>query len=99
MSWDATNLESPHRHLLPREDHGSASDHIVNSEQMAVNIEAKEASMDGFINYIVTITIYCPLWVYRANNIALFVIHIIIRQMHPYETLKQDDPSHSSISR
>ena len=58
--WDATNLQSPHRHLLPREDYIPASDPLVKVDQLVVNIEVKEASMYGFIYDIITITIYDP---------------------------------------
>ena len=47
--WDATNLQSPYRQLLPREDYIPASGPPVKADQVVVNIEAKEASMDGFI--------------------------------------------------
>ena len=53
-------LQSPRRQLLSREDNLPASDLLVKVDQMAVNIKAKEASMDGFINNIITITIDEP---------------------------------------
>ena len=62
-SWEATNIQSPHQHLLPREDYLPASDPLVKVYQLAVNIEAKEASMDGFVDNIITITIDNPCWV------------------------------------
>ena len=68
VSWDATNLQSPHIHLLPREDYLPASCPLVKAYQLGVDIEAKEASMDGFINDIITITIDNPYWVEHAKN-------------------------------
>ena len=59
-SWEATVLQLTHRHLIPREDYLPASDPPVNADQMTVNIEAKEAPMDGFIDDIITITIGNP---------------------------------------
>ena len=40
-SWDATNRKSLHRHVLSREEYLPASDPIVKSDQLAVNIKAK----------------------------------------------------------
>ena len=40
-SWDATNLQSPHQHLLPREDYLPSSYPLVKADQLTVNIEAK----------------------------------------------------------
>ena len=53
-SWDTTNLQSPHIHLLPREHYLPRSDPLVQAYQMAVKIEVKEASMDGFVDDIIT---------------------------------------------
>ena len=36
--WQATDLQSPHRHLLPREDYLPVSDLLVKAYQLAVNI-------------------------------------------------------------
>ena len=41
VSRDATNLQSPHRHLLPRLYYLPASDPLVKADQLALNIEAK----------------------------------------------------------
>ena len=62
-SWYSMNLQSPHRHLLPRQDYLPPSDPLVKADQLAVNIEAKEALMDGLIDEIITITIDDPCWV------------------------------------
>ena len=71
----------PHRHLLPREDYLPDPDPLVKADQLAVNIEAKEASMDGFIHNKITITIDDPCWAERAKNAALLVIHTIFRPL------------------
>ena len=83
-SWDATNVQSPHRHLLPRYYYLPTSELLVKADQLAVNIEAKEALMDGFIDYIITITIDNPFWMDHAKNVALLVIHTIFRPLQPY---------------
>ena len=59
-AWDATNIQSPHQHLLPRGDYMPASYPLVKSDQLIVDIETKEASIDGFVDNIITITIYNP---------------------------------------
>ena len=69
-SWGATNLQFPHKHLLPREDYLPASEPLVKADQMAVKIKAKEASMDGFVDDITNITINDPCWVECTNNAA-----------------------------
>ena len=48
--------------------------------------------MDGFINYIITITVDDDNWIDRAKSAALLVIHTLFRPLQPSETLKQDDP-------
>ena len=48
--------------------------------------------MDGFIDYIIPITIDNPWWVERANNAALLVIHTIFRPLHYDEPPKQYGP-------
>ena len=90
--WEATNLYSPHWHLLPREYYLPASEPLVKSDQITVDIKAKEASMNGFIDDTITITIDNPHWVERAKNTALLIIHTIFRPWQSNETLKRDDP-------
>ena len=63
VPWDATNLQSHHRHLISREEYIPSPDLLVKVKQLAVNIEAKEASMDGFIGDIIAITIDDTFWV------------------------------------
>ena len=90
--WDATNLQSPHRHLIPREYYLPASDLLVKADQLAVDIKAKEASMDGFIYEIITITIDDPHWVERNKNTVLLIIHTIFIPWISDKPLKQDEP-------
>ena len=44
--------------------------------------------MDGFIYYIITITIDNACWVERAKNAALLIIHTIFRSHKSDEPLK-----------
>ena len=80
-SWDATELQSPHRHLLKDEEYQSGSDPLVQADTLAVDVEVKEASMDRFVNYIITINIDEPSWLDYAKNAALLVIHTIFRPL------------------
>ena len=57
-----------------------------------MNIEVKEASIDGLIYDIITITIDNPCWVESAKIVALLVIHTIFMTLKTYEPLKQYDP-------
>ena len=91
-SWDTTNLHSPHRHLLPRKDYLLTSDPLLKADFLTVNIEAKDSSIDGFIDDILTITIDDQWCVERAKNAALLIIHTIFRPRQSDETLKRDDP-------
>ena len=58
---------------------------------MSVDIDAKEASMDGFVDEIITLNIGVPSWADHAKNSALLAIHTIFRPLHYYEPLKRDD--------
>ena len=59
---------------------------------MAVDIEAKEASMDVFIHDIIAITIDDPSWVESSKSSELLVIHTVFRPLHSSKILKQDYP-------
>ena len=76
-SWDVTNLQSLHRNLLPVEDYIPASDTLVKEDKLAVNIEIKDASMDGFFDAIIAINIENPFWVEISKNGDLLFIHTI----------------------
>ena len=65
------DLQWPHRNLLPKEDYLPVSDPLVKAYQLEVNIEAKEASMDVFIDDIITITIDKTCWAERAKKHSL----------------------------
>ena len=52
----------------------------------------KEASMDGFIDEIITITIDGPWWVERTKNVDLLIIHTIFRPRQSNKPLKWYDP-------
>ena len=41
-SWDAIDLQSTHRHLLPGEDYVPTSDSLVKVDTIAVDVESKE---------------------------------------------------------
>ena len=90
-SWDTRNLQSPFRHLLPGEKYLPPSDLLVHADQLAVDIKSKVASMYGFINSIVAVTIDEPGWVECAKNSSLLVIHTIFRSLQPSEPLKRND--------
>ena len=92
QSWDTTDLKSPHRSLLPPEDKHQSASHLAKSDPLAVDIRATEASMDGFIDDIITITVDDDHWIDRAESAALLVIHTLFRPLQPSEPLKQDDP-------
>ena len=55
-------------------------------------MEAKEASIDGFINDIIAVTIANPFWVERSKNAVLLIIHTIFRPWQSGKPLKQYYP-------
>ena len=57
-----------------------------------MNIEAKKALMDGFIDDIITITIDNPCRVEHTKNAYLLIIHTIFRPRQSNKPQKQDDP-------
>ena len=59
---------------------------------LAVDITATEASMDGFINDIITITVDDEHCIDRAKSATILVIHTLFRPLQPSEPLKRDDP-------
>ena len=56
QSWDTDDLNSPHQSLLPPEEKQQSASHMEKTDPLAVEIIATEASMDGFIDDIITIT-------------------------------------------
>ena len=54
-----------------------------------MNIESKDASMDGFIHDIITITIDDQYWVEIAKNADLLIIHTIFRPRKSDKPLKR----------
>ena len=91
-SWDTIDINSPHRNLLPEDDKQQSADHLAKADSLEVNIDAKEASMDGFINDIITITVDNNYGIECAKRTALFFIHTPLRPLQEYEPLEYNDP-------
>ena len=91
QSWDTNDLKSPHRSLLPPEEKQQSASHMAKAYPLAVEIIATEASMDGFINDIITITVDDNHWIDCSKSSALLVIHTLFRPLQPSEPLKLDD--------
>ena len=92
QSWDTYDLNSPHRSLLSPEEKQQSASHPAKVDPLAVDIIATEASMDGFMDDIITNTVDDNHWIDRAKSAALLVIHTLFRPLHPSESLKRDDP-------
>ena len=90
--WDTDDVNSPHQSLLPPEEKQQSASHPVTADPLAVEITSTDASMDGFIDDIITITVNDEHWIYRAKSAALLVIHTLFRPLQPSEPLKRDDP-------
>ena len=77
QSWESYDLNSPHQYLLqPKEKHHYSS-HLETAYPLAVEITATEASMDGFINDIINITVNDDQWIDCAKSAALWFIHTL----------------------
>ena len=74
-SWDIDDLNSPHQSLLPQEDKQQSTSSLEITYPLAVYITSMEASMDGFIDNIITITVYDKYWIDCTKSAALWVIH------------------------
>ena len=90
--WDTDDLKSPHRSLLPQEEKQQSVSHIATADPLSVETTATEASMDGFIDDIITITVDDEHWIDRAKIASLLVIHTLFQPLQPSEPLKLDDP-------
>ena len=91
-SWETTYLNSPHRNLLPEEDKRHSVDNISEVDPLAVNINAKEAYMDGLIDNIIAIILDNKYGIEREKTAALLVSNTILRPLQVSETLKCDNP-------
>ena len=67
----------PHQSLLPQEEKQQSESHLVTADPLTVDITATEASMDSFINDIITITVDDEYWIDRAKIAALWVIYTL----------------------
>ena len=56
-----------------------------------MEIKSTEESMDGFINYIITIIGDVEHLIEHTNSSALLVIHTLLRPLQPLESRKQND--------
>ena len=56
-SWETDDLNLPHQSLLPQEEKQQSERNLTTEDPLAVETTATEASMDGFIDDIVTITV------------------------------------------
>ena len=60
---------------------------------MEVDIQSREASVDGFIDKLITLSTYDEHWVGQASNAALIVINFMFRTcpyndpLYMYESL------------
>ena len=81
QSWDTDDLNSPHQFLLPPEEKQQSASHLEKADPLAVEIIATDASMDGFIDDIITITVNDEHWIDRAKSAALLAIHTLFQPL------------------
>ena len=91
-SWDTDDLKLPHRSLLPQEEKHQSTSNLATLYPLEVDITSIEASMNGFIYNIITITVNDTHCIDRAKSAALLVIHTLFRPQQPSEPLKRDNP-------
>ena len=77
MSWGKTDIQSPHRKVLPREEYIPESDLLFPKDKLAAENKAKYSSMDGSIYEVITMTNNDPTWVGWVKNAVLLMIHTI----------------------
>ena len=92
QSWDTDDLNSPHQALLQQNKKQQSASHLETAYPLEVEITATEASMDGFIDYIITIIVDDEHCIDRTTITALLVIYTLFQPLQPSEPLKQDDP-------
>ena len=71
QSWETDDLNLPHRSLIQTEETQQSESHLSKADPLAVDITATKASMDGFIDDIITITVDADHWIDRAKSAAL----------------------------
>ena len=81
----------PHQFLPPQEEKQQSASHPTTADLLSVEITYTEASMYGFINDIINITVDVKYEIYRAKSAALLVIHTLFQPLQPSEPLEQDD--------
>ena len=87
MSWETIDLQSPNRQLIPGEDFLLSSDLLVPADKLLVYTKAKESSMDGLIDYTISLNIDDPTWKEQSQNAALLVIHTILQPLQTLEPI------------
>ena len=83
QSWDTDDLNSPHLSLLPPEDNQQSASYLEKADSLEVEITDTEASMDGLIHDIITITVDDEHLIDCAESAALLIIHTLFRQLQP----------------
>ena len=78
--------------MIPTEEKKQSASHLEKADPLAVDITATKASMDGFIDDIITIPVDDDHWIDRAKSAALLVIDKLFRPLQPSKPLKRDDP-------
>ena len=91
-SWDTYYLKSPHRYLIPQEDKQQSARHLPTEEPLAVDITVTEASMDGLIYDIITLTVDDKHWIGRSKSASLLIINTLFQPLQTSEHMKRDDP-------
>ena len=66
-SLDTDDLNSPHQSLIPQEEKQKSESHLATEDPLEVVIIPNEASMDFFINDIISITVDVEHWIDRAK--------------------------------
>ena len=80
-SWDTDDRNSSHRSLLPQEEKQKSEIHLAKADPLAVDITVTEASIDGFIDDIITIMVDDKQWIHHAKSAALLVIYTLFRPL------------------
>ena len=71
QSWDTDDLNLPQLSLLPQEEKHQSASYLATADPLEVDITSTEASINGFIDDIITIAVDDEHWIYCAKSVAL----------------------------
>ena len=91
-SRNISDLHSPNQKLFGKILYQDASVQIKKSKKLSVPVTSSKASVDGYIDDLVTLVLDEPALRERAENAVPLLVHILFRPVAPDEPTDRDDP-------